>query len=74
LCEGTYKEQTVDNTTEKEISAWIELLKKIKPSQVMIYTIARDTPIDTLEKVSAEDLNAIATQVKNAGFIVQISA
>lgn len=71
---GTYKEQTVDNTSEKEISAWIELLIKIKPSQVMIYTIARDTPIDTLEKVSADDLNAIATQVKNAGFMVQISA
>jgi wyosine [tRNA(Phe)-imidazoG37] synthetase (radical SAM superfamily) len=70
---GSYKGQTVDNTTEKEISAWIELLEKIKPSQVMIYTIARDTPIDTLEKVSAEDLNAIATQVKNAGFLVQVS-
>ena len=70
---GIYKGQTVDNTTKKEISAWIELLKKIKPEQVMIYTIARDTPIDTLEKVSADDLNAIATQVKNAGFIVQVS-
>jgi wyosine [tRNA(Phe)-imidazoG37] synthetase (radical SAM superfamily) len=71
---GTYKGQTDDNTTEKEISAWIELLKKIKPSQVMIYTIARDTPIDTLEKVSVKDLNLIATQVENAGFNVQVSA
>jgi wyosine [tRNA(Phe)-imidazoG37] synthetase (radical SAM superfamily) len=71
---GTYKGQTVDNTTEKEISAWIELLKKIKPSQVMIYTIARDTPIDTLEKVSAKDLKEIAAEVENAGFRVQVSS
>ena len=71
---GTYRGQTVDNTTEKELSAWIEMLQQIKPSQVMIYTIARDTPIDTLEKVSSEVLNAIATQVKNAGFLVQVSA
>ncbi|HSO89195.1 MAG TPA: radical SAM protein [Draconibacterium sp.] len=71
---GTYKGQRVDNTTEKEISAWIELLKIIKPSQVMIYTIARDTPIDTLEKVSLHDLNAIAKQVKSVGFDVQVSA
>ena len=70
---GNYKGQTVDNTTEREVLAWIELLKKIKPSQVMIYTIARDTPIDTLEKVSIHDLNAIAFQVKNAGFDVQVS-
>jgi wyosine [tRNA(Phe)-imidazoG37] synthetase (radical SAM superfamily) len=71
---GTYNDQTVDNTTEKEITAWIQLLEKIKPSQVMIYTIARDTPIDTLEKVSAKDLKAIAEKVENAGFNVQISA
>ena len=70
---GTYNEKTVDNTSEKEISAWIKLLEKIKPSQVMIYTIARDTPIDTLEKVSVHDLNVIALKVKNAGFDVQVS-
>ncbi len=70
---GNYKGETVDNTTEKEISAWIELLKKIKPSQVMIYTIARDTPIDTLEKVPLGDLNSIAKRLENAGFRVQVS-
>jgi wyosine [tRNA(Phe)-imidazoG37] synthetase (radical SAM superfamily) len=70
---GNYKGETVDNTTEKEISAWIELLKKIKPSQVMIYTIARDTPIDTLEKVPLGDLNSIAKRLESAGFSVQVS-
>jgi wyosine [tRNA(Phe)-imidazoG37] synthetase (radical SAM superfamily) len=70
---GSYKGETVDNTTEKEISAWIELLKKIKPSQVMIYTIARDTPVDTLEKISLSDLNAIAKRLENEGFKVQVS-
>ncbi len=70
---GNYKGETVDNTTYKEISAWIELLKKIKPSQVMIYTIARDTPIDTLEKVSLSDMNAIAKRLENVGLKVQVS-
>ncbi len=70
---GSYKGQTVDNTTEAEITAWIKLLQKINPSQVMIYTIARDTPIDTLEKISLRQLNSIAGQVKQAGFDVQVS-
>lgn len=70
---GSYKGQTVDNTTENEISSWIELLKKIKPSQVMIYTIARDTPVDTLEKISLHDLNTIASKVRLSGFEVQVS-
>ena len=71
---GTYNGKTIDNTTEEEVLAWLELLKKIKPSQVMIYTIARDTPINTLQKVSATDLQMIASQVEKAGFPVQVSA
>ncbi len=70
---GSYKGQIIDNTTETEISPWIELLKKIKPSQVMIYTIARDTPVDTLEKIPLHELNIIAGKVKTAGFTVQVS-
>ena len=70
---GSFNGNEIDNTTEKEISAWIELLQKINPSQVMIYTIARDTPISTLKKVTIEKLNSIADQVKNAGFNIQVS-
>jgi wyosine [tRNA(Phe)-imidazoG37] synthetase (radical SAM superfamily) len=70
---GEFKGQTIDNTTEKEISAWLELLQKIQPEQVMIYTIARDTPIDTLEKIPADKLDAIAAEVEKAGFKMQVS-
>ncbi len=70
---GTFKDAEIDNSSDTEVSAWIELLRKIKPAQVMIYTIARDTPLDTLEKVNADKLNAIAEKVKAAGFPVQVS-
>jgi wyosine [tRNA(Phe)-imidazoG37] synthetase (radical SAM superfamily) len=71
---GAFKGNRIDNTTEKEVWAWLELLKIIKPSQVMIYTIARDTPVDTLEKIPLEKLNEIADRVKKAGYKVQVSA
>jgi wyosine [tRNA(Phe)-imidazoG37] synthetase (radical SAM superfamily) len=70
---GSFKNKTVDNTTETEVNAWIELLHKIKPQNVMIYTIDRDTPLNTLRKVPMEELNAIARKVKIAGFPVQVS-
>lgn len=70
---GTINGQAIDNTTVEEVSSWLALLKKINPRQVMIYTIARDTPVDTLEKVSLEELNEIANQVRDAGFDVQVS-
>jgi wyosine [tRNA(Phe)-imidazoG37] synthetase (radical SAM superfamily) len=52
-----------DNTTENELGAWMDLLAKIRPQKVMIYSIARDTPIDTLQKVTTPVLNAIAKRV-----------
>jgi len=70
---GTYQGKPVDNTNDAEIGAWIKLLKKIKPKQVMIYTIERDTPSKGLRKVTPEKLHAIAGRVKVAGFDVQVS-
>ncbi len=70
---GSYNGEIVDNTTEKEISAWLKLLPEIKPKQIMIYTIARDTPSDSLQKISIERLNSIAEKARNIGFDVQVS-
>ena len=71
---GTYQNKIIDNTTDKEIKAWLNIIKQTLPKQVMIYTIARDTPISGLEKVSVEVLDEIAEQVKALGIDVQISA
>ena len=73
LVKGSFKGKYIDNTSETEIAAWIELLKEIKPRQVMIYTIARDTPVETLEKATPEELNKIGKRLEAAGFQVQIS-
>ncbi|MGD9931751.1 MAG: radical SAM protein [Mangrovibacterium sp.] len=70
---GSYKGQTIDNTTEPELEAWLNALKTIRPRQVMIYTIDRDTPAQGLVKVPLEELNRIAQRVQQEGFDVQVS-
>ncbi|MGD9555496.1 MAG: radical SAM protein [Mangrovibacterium sp.] len=70
---GTFNGKEIDNTSEKEITAWMEALKTINPRQVMIYTIARDTPAEGLSKVPLRELNRIAALVRDAGFDVQVS-
>lgn len=70
---GSFKGQPVDNTTEEEIVEWLQLIRKINPQMVMIYTIARDTPVDTLRKVTPEELDAIAVRVETQGHKVQVS-
>ncbi len=70
---GTHNGQPVDNTSEEEVNAWIEVLKEIKPKQVMIYTIDRPTPEKNLQKVSLEELNTIAAKLTKNGFNVSVS-
>lgn len=70
---GTHKGVFVDNTTDHELELWLETIKKINPTQVMIYTIQRDTPLTGLQKIPVEKLNEIAKRVKLAGFDVQVS-
>jgi wyosine [tRNA(Phe)-imidazoG37] synthetase (radical SAM superfamily) len=57
----------IDNTTEKEVSAWLKILKRIKPENVMLYSLARDTAVSNLQKVDEERLNSIARLVEEAG-------
>ena len=59
--------QPVDNTTEEEVSAWLRLVAEIRPQQVMVYSLDRDTPCPTLEKVTKEELQAIAARVEALG-------
>lgn len=61
---GNYLGKSIDNTSEQEIAAWIEALRKIAPQSVMIYTIDRETPIQSLEKISLSELEKIAKRLK----------
>ncbi len=64
---GEYLGKRVDNTTEEEVAAWLRLVDEIRPKQVMVYSLDRDTPCQTLEKVEKEELREIAARVEALG-------
>lgn len=64
---GEYAGQAIDNTADNEVEAWLKLIEEIAPRQVMVYSLDRDTPCQTLEKVSKEELMAIAERVRALG-------
>ncbi len=70
---GSIKGNVVDNTTQHEVDAWLKVVADVKPREVMIYTIARDTPAQDLVKVGADVLDGIADRVKALGIPVQVS-
>ena len=69
---GHYRGEPVDNTTGEEVSAWLEKLVEIQPRSVMIYPLARATPVNTLEKISTFELEKIAEKVREAGLQVEV--
>ena len=62
-CDG----KIIDNTTETEVDALIEAYNEITPSEVMLYSIDRKTPCETLSRVSREELELIADRMRRVG-------
>lgn len=71
-CEGGSKH--VDNTTPDELAAWYRVVRELRPKQVMIYVIDRATPVTTLEKISPEQMQAIAAPLREEGIEVIVCA
>jgi len=59
--------ERIDNTTDEEVGAWLRLVERIRPKKVMVYSLDRDTPCSTLEKVDREELRRIAARVEALG-------
>ena len=70
---GEYLGQKVDNTTPEEVEAWLKLIAEIKPKQVMVYSLDRDTPCQTITKVEKEELRKIADRVEALGIAVSVA-
>jgi len=70
---GEFKGESFDNTTDEEIEAWLKALEEIRPQQVMIYSLDREAPTKTLQKVSVEELNIIADKASERGFEVSVA-
>lgn len=70
---GEFEGQTIDNTTNEEVSAWLELVYDLQPREVMIYTIDRETAVKGLEKVSLEKLLEIANKVESIGIRTNVA-
>ncbi len=70
---GEVNEESIDNTGLENLEAWLSALDQIQPDSVMIYTIERDTPYNSLKKVSLTLLKEIAQKAEKRGFKVSVS-
>ena len=62
----------IDCRNEEHCTAWRDLVRELKPREIMMYTIDRETPAQNLQKVTVEEMTAIAEPLLKEGFKIQI--
>lgn len=70
---GVYEGHVIDNTTDEELKAWYDIVDTLRPKQVMIYVIDRETPLKTLEKIPANKMEEIAAPLRKKGIDIVVS-
>lgn len=70
---GEFKGEKFDNTTEPEVEAWLNAMEEIHPQEIMMYSLDREAPTKTLQKVSVAEMNVIASKARKRGFDVSVA-
>lgn len=73
MLRGEYDGATIDNTTPTEVEALAEAYRRIRPREVMLYSIDRKTPAEHLQKVDKAELEEIAGRFRADGITVQVN-
>ena len=58
--------------TEDWVEGWMEIVRKIRPREIMVYTIDRETPLSGLGKYTVEEMRSLVQPLIDEGFTVQI--
>lgn len=66
ITRGSHNGIEIDNSTDNEINALVEAYKAIRPGSIMIYSVDRPTPEKSLQRVSREELDRIASRITAA--------
>ena len=70
---GEFQGEKLDNSSETEVEAWLKAMEEIRPEQIMIYSLDREAPTKTLQKVSGKEMTVIANKARKRGFDVTVS-
>jgi len=61
-----------DSSSPELLKGWMDIVRLLKPREVMVYTIDRPTPEEGLEKFTVEEMRALVQPLIDEGFVIQI--
>lgn len=61
-----------DTTVPDALQKWMDIVRELRPREIMVYTIDRETPDKSLEKYTVEEMTAFVQPLLDEGFNIQI--
>ena len=61
-----------DTTLPDALEAWMDIVRELKPREVMVYTIDRETPDKSLSKYTVEEMTIFVQPLLDEGYNIQI--
>lgn len=65
-------EYNFDSSKPEVLVGWMDIVRKLKPRQIMVYTIDRPTPAQGLSKFTPEEMTALVKPLIDEGFEIQV--
>ena len=66
------KSRDFDSSSPDVLNGWMDIVRHLKPREVMVYTIARPTPEVGLQKFTVEEMQTLVQPLLKEGFLIQI--
>jgi wyosine [tRNA(Phe)-imidazoG37] synthetase (radical SAM superfamily) len=66
------RSEEFDTVASGALEAWMDIVRMLRPRQVMVYTIDRQTPDKALEKYTVEEMTAMVQPLMDEGFDIQV--
>jgi len=61
-----------DTASREALDAWMDIVRELRPREVMVYTIDRETPDKSLGKYTVEEMTAMVQPLIDEGYSIQI--
>jgi hypothetical protein len=66
------KSSEFDTTSPEALAGWMDIVRTLRPRQVMVYTIDRETPDKNLDKYTVDEMTAMVQPLMDEGFDIQV--
>ncbi|MCD8313946.1 MAG: radical SAM protein [Bacteroidales bacterium] len=80
LFEGDFILQTMflagegfDSADKASLEGWMKIVRELRPREIMVYTIDRETPAKGLRKFGVGEMEALVRPLREEGFNIRIS-